>query len=87
MFLCAVYIYGMVIRMISPMIDKSPLDGDAEERDGERGWLRMIPGFGYNGYCRGELSEYKILVTGHSLGWSSTISHIHINLIHKQTKT
>lgn len=83
MFLCAVYIYGMVIRMISPMIDKSPLDGDAEERDGERGWLRMIPGFGYNGYCRGELSEYKILVTGHSLGWSSTISHIHIDLIHK----
>lgn len=62
MFMSAVYIYGSVVRMISPMVDQ---DGIYDRNGGSKWWAK-IPGI--SGRSHGELADYKIVVTGHSLG-------------------
>ena len=62
MFLSAVYIYGAVVRMISPMVDKDGING----KNGAK-WWKKIPSI-TNWRSHGELDDYKIVVTGHSLG-------------------
>ena len=69
MFLAAVYIYGMAVRMISPMVDKSPFSAGNGGKNKAANLSRfMRNGFSGKMGSSGAFSEYKIIITGHSLG-------------------